>query len=577
MNLESLANELLLDLFEYFSMTHLLQSFDNLNIRFNNLISLYYQTHTLNLQSISKYYFDLICQKYIPSITNRINSLQLSDDDDTPQQIDLFFSYGLSFRHFSHLKSLSIYRFCSLHLLERLMNEILYLHHLTYLKIIRYIIKYTEIYDIGIISLIERLSKLTYCYFDITHDNDGFYQTSSIISTSLNSLSLPYLECNLNQLISLIKNTFNLYSLQIRINDFVIKSPIPLIKFLSIKKLNINFLGSLNIMKNLLRTMPNLEELKIELQSNYINGYEWESIIENNLLYLIKLQFKMSVSISNQNNKEEEIDEILNSFRSEFWIIKHQWFVQCNWNPIKSSSSTVHVYTLPYAFKNFFFMGNSRLKSTYPDNNYQWSFDCIHNLYYNYLSSQNLPLFRMDLRNIRHLDITIPFDNSFWLIVSTLNRLQSLSIVSYNDMNSIDIQSNLEILFERSPYLHSLKYFSWFVQIEFVEKIKHLSIRRLGLQGPHMIYNQEQCLELCHSFMGQQCEVLSINVQQRTDIINLINNMKNLRALSVKCSRMTLTEEENQDLIQWLQQNLRTTCSISNSTDCNNNIRIWIR
>ncbi|CAF4352782.1 unnamed protein product [Adineta steineri] len=92
-----------------------------------------------------------------------------------------------------------------------------------------------------------------------------------------------------------------------------------------------------------------------------------------------------------------------------------------------------------------------------------------------------------------------------------------------------------------------------------------------------MTYNQEKCLELCHSFMGQQCEVLSINVQQRTDIINLINNMKNLRALIVKCSKMTLTEKENQDLIQWLQQNLPTTCSISNSTDCNNNIRIWIR
>ncbi|CAF4452971.1 unnamed protein product, partial [Adineta steineri] len=101
--------------------------------------------------------------------------------------------------------------------------------------------------------------------------------------------------CNLNQLISLIKNIFNLYSLQIRINDYVINSPIPLIKFLSIKKLNINFLGSLNIMKNLLQTMPNLEELKIELQSNYINGYEWESIIESNLLYLMKFQFKMSV------------------------------------------------------------------------------------------------------------------------------------------------------------------------------------------------------------------------------------------------------------------------------------------
>jgi hypothetical protein len=31
--------------------------------------------------------------------------------------------------------------------------------------------------------------------------------------------------------------------------------------------------------------------------------------------------------------KEEQIDQILDTFRSAFWLKKHQWFVRCHWNP----------------------------------------------------------------------------------------------------------------------------------------------------------------------------------------------------------------------------------------------------
>ncbi|CAF3485671.1 unnamed protein product [Rotaria sp. Silwood1] len=119
MNLESLANELLLGLFEYFSGVHLLQTFYDLNTRLNNLIFRHFQNDVLNFQSISKYDFDTVCQKYLPSITDRIITLRLSDDDDTPRQIDLFFTYGLSFNQFSHLQSLSIYHVYSLNSLKK--------------------------------------------------------------------------------------------------------------------------------------------------------------------------------------------------------------------------------------------------------------------------------------------------------------------------------------------------------------------------------------------------------------------------------------------------------------------------
>ncbi|CAF0838933.1 unnamed protein product [Rotaria sordida] len=205
-------------------------------------------------------------------------------------------------------------------------------------------------------------------------------------------------------------------------------------------------------MKNLLQTMSNLEKLKIEMESTYIDGYQWKTIIENYLLNLIIFQFKMSTPLSNQDNKEDKIDEILNSFYSQFWIEKHQWFIQCYWITA-DTSSIVYVYTLPYAFQDFFYIGNVRLKSTCPNNNQCWSFDSIHNLYYGHFLSQNLSLSHIHLDNIHYLDLTIPFDESFWLMVSTLERLNSLNIVLYSNKDLIDIHSKLQILFDRSPHL----------------------------------------------------------------------------------------------------------------------------
>lgn len=576
MDLESLANELFLDLFEYFSSVDLLQAFYNLNTRLNNLIYLHFQTHILNFQSTSKSDFDLICQKYLPSLTDRIISLRLSDDDDTPQEINLFFSYNFSLQQFSSLQSLSIYRIYSFNLLERILNELPYLSNLIHLKINRYHILYNEIYDIGIINLIERLSNLISCHLDITNDNDQCIETLSIICLSLKDLSIPHLSCNLNHLFNLIKYLSNLQSLNIRIVDHLSISNVSSMKFLSIKKLQLVFYGSLNSLNNLFQTMSNIEELKLNMPSTYIDGYDWKTIIENNLSHLIIFQLKMSISLSsNQKNKEEKIDKILNSFQSYFWIKKHQWFIQCYYN-LTDTSSIIYVYTLPYAFQNFLYISNGQLKSTCSHDQH-YSFNSIHNLYYSYVSSQNL--FSSDdirLNNIRYLDLTIPFDESFWLIISRFDRITSLNIVLNSDMNLNDIQFKLQNLIDRLFHLYSLAFFSWTYQNIFPFQIKNSSIRQLDLRSPNLIYNYHQCLELTHSSIGKQCQILFINLQQRTDIIYLINHMNNLRALIIKCSNQLQTTENNDNLIQWLEQHLPTTCIIPNPKETDDNIRLWI-
>ncbi|CAF1089102.1 unnamed protein product [Rotaria sordida] len=94
MKLESLPNELLLDLFKYFSTVQLLRSFNDLNSRFNNLLFHDFRDCHLDFRSISRDDFKILCQQYLPVIIDQVSSLRLAnDDDDSPQQIDLFFSH----------------------------------------------------------------------------------------------------------------------------------------------------------------------------------------------------------------------------------------------------------------------------------------------------------------------------------------------------------------------------------------------------------------------------------------------------------------------------------------------------
>src|SRR5690348_9438187 len=108
MNLEILPNEILLDLFEYFSGVDMLRAFYGLNSCFNLILYTQFRTYRFHFNSISKRTFDIICQQHLSFIADRIIDLSLSDDDETPEQINLFLSYVPSFNQFTQLRSLTL-------------------------------------------------------------------------------------------------------------------------------------------------------------------------------------------------------------------------------------------------------------------------------------------------------------------------------------------------------------------------------------------------------------------------------------------------------------------------------------
>jgi hypothetical protein len=77
------------------------------------------------------------------------------------------------------------------------------------------------------------------------------------------------------------------------------------------------------------------------------------------------------------STEEEQIDRILNTFRSQPWLVEHRWFVQ--WDGI-SGKECVNLYTLSYAFDDFHFSLPILSESTSPYDNNQRLYDCVQNL-----------------------------------------------------------------------------------------------------------------------------------------------------------------------------------------------------
>jgi hypothetical protein len=75
-------------------------------------------------------------------------------------------------------------------------------------------------------------------------------------------------------------------------------------------------------------------------------------------------------------------------------------------------------------------------------------------------------------------------------------------------------------------------------------------------------------ITLTRSPLGIQCEVLSIWINNRQIIIDLVQNMHNLRILIVQYADKT-----DDELIQWLKLRLPPTCLITHDEY---SISIWI-
>ncbi|CAF4129935.1 unnamed protein product, partial [Adineta steineri] len=558
---ESLANELLLDVFEYLDFLNIFRAFHGLNYRFNQLTFNERQVYHLDFRSISKYDFDIICRPYLSYIQDRIVSLDLSDDYRTPDLPQIFLSCGYRINQFINLKSLTI-SFYSFAVLKQTIFECRELLHLTHLHIHTNNNHDIEKNSRDLIDKIWNLPKLSHCYLDIKYSQSVWFIPISKISQSIHYLSTIGTSYNLNGLLNLFEQAPNLKRLDM--GDFSEDHDTQLMQtnFSSLISLSMSTSISKESMELLFQVIPNLCYLTIQLDNTYLDGHAWEQILIKYLKNIKRFRLKMTIGLGSHKDIAEQIDELLDSFRTAFWIEQHRWFVRCDWDPNDIYPKAI-LYTLPYAFDSFSYVGGNQSKSTCP-NDLDYSFyDHVHTLEHvdntNY-DLNNLTFLPIRCINVRHLKIKFPLHDHFWSLLPRLDRLTSLDVGLNDDSDYTQLQQ----LLDQASHLDTLRFchmrkFS----------MKSFNINSKSIQGLEFFqnsefrfryFNSEECAILANTAFASQCKFLAIDVKNRRDIIALVNAMPNLQALSILCEDNKKNQhqpiEENDSLIQWLHDHL---------------------
>lgn len=206
---DRLPVELIYMIFEYISNNDILWSFLNLSPYVNILLDDYCWSK-LNFQSITKCRFDFICNHLD---IKKISSLTLSDDFQTPGQIQLFFN-RFHLRDFHNLHTLS---------LISIINDDLYpilsdLPKLKYLKSLFTVCRSSQPLLIGqILNQLNNLENLSISHGDI-FDHDVLFplhHLKTLDCGTCNFLELSRLQFIVPSLISLKINLYSNHQLQL--------------------------------------------------------------------------------------------------------------------------------------------------------------------------------------------------------------------------------------------------------------------------------------------------------------------------------------------------------------------------
>ncbi|UJR20044.1 hypothetical protein I4U23_023178 [Adineta vaga] len=574
MNFECLANELLLDIFEYFKIQDLFHAFYDLNYRFHTLLLKQFQSYHLDFKSISKSDFHLICQKYLPSIQNQIISLRLSDDKYTPGQTKYIPTYFPSFLQLSQLRALSLYCIESPKIMEKLLIEWHQLSYLTYLSIIKCNFK-LMVSSHTILNSIWSLPQLVYCHLDGFNGSWTIFDTPDVTSSSIHHFSYQNGCMQIDTFYNLLENTPHLRYLNTQLIDYSSSEKEFSTYFLSLTRLNLSTRINTNAL-TFWKYLPNLTCLKICMERFYLDGKQWEHTIKSYLTNLKVFHLCMFFSISGIDNIEDYINRFMDSFRTSFWLEDHQWYIRCHWEEENASSGfeSIVLYTLPYAFCSSEDVTQLNChKSTCPDDKIYNSYDHIYFLKY-IPQLQSLPFL---FPNIRHLSITLPIDDRLHSIIPNLNNIQILTC--YIDDRYDSIENELQSIFDRLPSLHTLKLQYSENKCTIFSNTKHDSIRYLEFQV--YTFSNKDCEMLINSQLGQQCELLTLSIEHHDDLLKLVNQLGNLRSLKLRASLegdnvLTSSEEELND---WLTLHLPSKCDfrLDYNTHVSYTIYIWLQ
>ncbi|CAF0944483.1 unnamed protein product [Adineta steineri] len=303
---EYLPNEICVEIFSYLNGVDTVYAFSSLNLRFQSLINNY--VDIFNFKSISKKKFDFVIQHH--HNIQQWRSLCLSNNDDTPGQIKLF---------------------C------QLIPSINYIHQLQSLTILNAQDKDTEKFLLKISSFNNLVS----------------LSIENVCGVSIQSINLPTLQrltltsCKYT---SWLMNCSSLKSFEYTIaQNCPHEHKLVFPKTLTRLKIYYNEYSDGKNFRKLLRQMSNLKILALFNKSIYSpmpNGKIWEELIKSSLPLLKTFQFYFPYS--RYSNSLDDLNTMIESFSTPFYLLEKRWFVRCDRGAKYSYKE--FLYSLPFAF-----------------------------------------------------------------------------------------------------------------------------------------------------------------------------------------------------------------------------------
>ena len=354
-SLSTLPVEIILYIFRYFDAQTIVRSFRTICKRFYCIVNTY-QQFNFDFNGILKSDFHFLCNYVQPK---NVELLTLSDNDETPGQIEYFLSI-FRINQFSRLRSLTILEIDDCYLTSILKD--LQTSTLSSLSI-RSCRDYSENRACSD-ALSSAISSLNLHKFSF---NIPSFDTSAIVWPW--ECTIQHLEiccrtldvyCNilycLPNLRTFVVEYLNEDDLDEAISKLSSLDPFYQLVSLTFKYCSINMI----ILESILSLVPSLEHLQlmrsVDLHSFVLHVHRWEKLVSTKLISLTKFDCFL---IANGYYFETPTDteSLIAPFRTSFWTETKGWLIVCDHIV---SSQTVILYTPPIFDPQFEFIYESK-------------------------------------------------------------------------------------------------------------------------------------------------------------------------------------------------------------------------
>jgi hypothetical protein len=287
----------------------------------------------------------------------------------------------------------------------------------------------------------------------------------------------------------------------------------------------------------LLRLMPSLIHLKLIGNGNFLNGHRWEQFIQINLPLLNKFEFFFNENRADQPNPPD-IEWIIESFRTTFWLKLKNWFVTCEYNI--NSPEFIQLYSIPICM--------SALKPKF--------------------QSTNISISTLITAIDNDASIMVNGDRiAFNFIKLTPNDIEQK--VSINEFRTM---KKLALIFDSNRPVGWILFISMFINLT--------TITHIGLVGSIILNGDPGIVADIKNLLQQTCNVYSLNIrglllnQKSCLTANHICSMIPIHVRQLAVSIINLNEVK---IVLQRLQHLSTAKFIFDETPCWNHFHQWFK